>query len=268
MRVTPSLGRFVAWLPRYDSVRFPLIPYSFLVFLAGCLSHRHLDQALLADRGASARNQGVAETYTLGCPDLVEISVAGRPDVSGRQTIGPDGRIPLHHAGPFRIEGQTPKEAAGLIAKHLQVPRDSVRLHVVKFQSKLIYLSGEGTGVPRAVPYQGQETVLDLLQRIGGITPGASAGEVYVVRSHVAEGDRPEVFHVDLQGIVMKKDQHTNMRLEPFDQVYVGESRQGKLDKCLPPCLRPFYQALHGIGPSKRGNPPAFIPPGAVPHEE
>jgi protein involved in polysaccharide export with SLBB domain len=266
MRVTPSLGRIVAWLPRIDSVPILCFPFPLLVFLAGCLPHRHLDQALLADRGAAVRNQGVAECYTLGCPDVVEVRAAGRPDVKGPRTIGPDGRISLDKASPLRIEGQTPGEATLSIAKHLGVPPGSVHLQVVKFQSRFVYLSGEGTGVPRAVPYQGQETVLDLLQRVGGITPGAALGEVYVVRSHVADGDRPEVFHVDLQGIILKKDQHTNLRLEPFDQVYVGESRQGKLDKCLPPCLRPFYQAVHGIGPVKHGNPPGFIPPGAVDH--
>ncbi len=266
MRVTPSLGRFVAWLPRFDSA--PLLPFFVLpLVLAGCFPNRHLDQALLADRGAAGRNQGVAESYTLACPDVVEVRVVGRSEVTGRRTIGPDGRIALDKSGPFRIDGQTPGEAARAIAKHFHLPPGNVQLQVVKFQSKVLYLSGEGTGVPRTVTYQGPETVLNLLQRVGGITPGAAGGEVYVVRSHVADGERPEVFHVDLQGIVLKKDQHTNLRLEPFDQVYVGESRQGKLDKCLPPCLRPFYQALHGIGPPRNGNPPGFVPPGAVPRE-
>jgi protein involved in polysaccharide export with SLBB domain len=234
----------------------------FLFSLLGCIGGRnHMDQALLADRGTADRNQGVAENYTLGFPDVVEVVVAGRPDVIGQQAIGPDGRINLAAAGPVRVEGQTPLEAAAFVAGKLGVPAGKVRLRVAQFKSKLVYLSGEGTGVPRAVPYRGQETVLDLLQRVGGVTPAAAPGNVYVVRSHVADGERPEVFHVDLQAIVVKKDQHTNLRLQPFDQVYVGESRQGKLNKCLPPCLRPLYQAIWGIAPRKGAGSPGVGPP-------
>ena len=45
--------------------------------------------------------------------------------------------------------------------------------------------------------------MLDLLQRVGGIAPGAAPQDVYVVRSHLGEG-RPEVFHVDLDAIVLR----------------------------------------------------------------
>jgi protein involved in polysaccharide export with SLBB domain len=256
--------------PRPVRLRFLLFSWLLALCLPGCIFHRNsVDHALRADQGGGLRNQGVAENYTLACPDVVDIAVAGRPDATGSRAIGPDGRIDLGRDGlgdAVRVEGQTPVEAATYVAKQLHVPPSQVHLRVAQFKSKLIYLSGEGTGVPRVVPYQGQETVLDLLRRVGGIGPDAAVGEVYVVRPHIAEGNRPEVFHVDLQGIVMKKDQHTNLRLQPFDQVYVGESRQGKLDKCLPPCLRPFHRALCGLGgldglePRQGANPP-ILPP-------
>jgi protein involved in polysaccharide export with SLBB domain len=240
-----------------------LSQFAFALFLfspAGCnFSRQSLDNALRDRPGAGPADPGVTENYTLACPDELEVVVAGRPEATGKKVIGPDGRIELGRAGTVRVEGQTPAEATVSVGKQLRVPPGKVRLRVATFKSKLIYLSGEGTGVPRSVPYEGPETVLELLHRVGGIAPGAAVGEVYVVRPHVAEGDRPEVFHVDLQGIVMKKDQHTNLRLQPFDQVYVGESRQGKLDKCLPPCLRPIHQTIWGLEPRKRPYPP--LPP-------
>jgi protein involved in polysaccharide export with SLBB domain len=217
--------------------------------------NHQVDRALLTDPGGRLRNEGVAEHYTLGCPDVLDIFVAGRPELSGRRTIGPDGTVDLGIAGSVRVEGRTPAEAAALIAGQAHAPGSSVRVHVAQFKSQEVYLSGPGVGLPRAVAFEGQETVLDLLQRVGGVTPSAAPGEVYVVRSHVAQGERPEVFHVDLRGIVLKKDQRTNVRLEPFDQVYVGETRQGKLDKCLPPWLRPLYQACWGIAPRNKGMP-------------
>jgi protein involved in polysaccharide export with SLBB domain len=99
----------------------------------------------------------------------------------------------------------------------------------------------------RAVPYQGPESVLDMLQRVGGITPGAAPNDVHVVRSRIADNLPPEVFHIDLRAIVMNQDQNTNLRLQPFDQVFVGEANRSSLEKCLPPCLRPMYEKICGM---------------------
>jgi protein involved in polysaccharide export with SLBB domain len=240
-----------------------LLPFAHgLVLLAGCVSGQpHVDQELLGDRRANFRNQGMSARYMLSCPDEVEIAVTGRPDLTGRKAIGPDGRVAWGPAGAVRIEGQTAAEAALTVAKSARLPVKKVQVRVAQFKSKVIYLSGQGTGVPRAVAYQGQETVLDLLQRVGGITAYAAPAKVYVVRSHIADGGRPEVFHVDLKAIVMKKDQQTNLRLHPFDQVYVGESRRGKYDQCLPPCLRPAFEALCGIKARKERGPTDFVAP-------
>lgn len=236
---------------------WPIPSAVLLSFLLGAVGGcAHVDRALLADRGGGVRNVGVAEHYAVGCPDVLAITVAGQLGLSGRRVIGPDGTVDLGNAGAVRVEGRTPSEAAALVARRAGVPLSDVRVHVAEFKSQVIYLAGPGVGVPRAVPYQGQETVLDVLQRVGGVTPAVAPEEVYVVRSHVAEGERPEVFHVDLRGIVMKKDQHTNLRLLPFDQIYVGETRQGKLEKCLPGWLRPLYQACWGIVPGKKAIAP------------
>src|SRR5262249_38407607 len=77
-------------------------------------------------------------------------------------------------------------------------------------------------------------------------TPGAEPDDVYVVRPHIADGQRPEVFHVNLAGIVMKRDFKTNLRLQPDDQIFVGETRQSRLEKCIPPVLRPLFQLICG----------------------
>jgi hypothetical protein len=45
----------------------------------------------------------------------------------------------------------------------------------------------------------------------------------------------------------MNQDQGTNLRLQPFDRVFVGEAKKSSLEKCLPPCLRPMYEKLCGM---------------------
>jgi polysaccharide export outer membrane protein len=210
----------------------------------------------MADRGRATRNQGVAEHYLVGCPDVLEIQVSGRPDWSGRYTVGPDGRIDLELLGRPRVEGRPLPEIAALLAGQAGLSPSEVRVRVAAYQSQQVYLFGQVTGLQRAVPYQGEETVLDLLRRAGGITPGAAPGEVYVVRTRVAEGQRPEVFHVDLRAIFQHHDERTNIRLRPFDQIHVGETRQARVERSIPLWLRPFHQAFWDTrpqGPEGRG---------------
>ena len=65
-----------------------------------------------------------------------------------------------------------------------------------------------------------------------------------MIRTRVAQGQRPEVFHVDLRAIVLRHDQRTNVRLHPFDQIHVGETRQARVERSIPPWLRPLYQVV------------------------
>ena len=223
-----------------------------LCLLGGwALGRPHLDEALRAEAGRPDRNQGVANHYLIGCPDVLEVTVAGRPEWSGTHTVKADGRIGLAHLGRVRVEGLTVLEVAERIADRVGLPPGAVRIRVAGYNSQQVYLVGEVTGLQRAVAYEGPETVLDLLQRTGGITAGAAPGEVHVIRPGVAEGQPPQVFHIDLEAIVLRHDQQTNVRLQPFDQVYVGESRQSCFARCVPPCLRSLYDSLSGM---RRGN--------------
>jgi polysaccharide export outer membrane protein len=219
-----------------------------LCLLTGCcLCRPHLDEALLADPGRAARNQGVIDRYRVACPDVLEVAVSGRPAWGGRYTVKADGRIDLGRLGRVRVEGLTLPDVATRVAEPLEVAPAEVHVRVAEYNSQQVYLVGQVTGLQRAVPYEGPETVLDLLKRTGGITPGAEPDEVHVVRAGVAEGQTPQVFHIDLQAIVLKQDQHTNLRLQPFDQVYVGESQESCFAKFIPPCFRCLYDLLCGM---------------------
>ena len=219
-----------------------------MLLLAGCATDRpRVDRALLANTPPTARHDHPAEAYTLACPDVVDVVVDKHPDLSGRREIGPDGRIDLVSAGRMRVEGQTVTEVSHSLADALGVVPAGVHVQVAEYASQQIYLIGEVEGLQRAVPYRGPETVLELLRRVGGITPGAAPDEVYVVRSHVADGQAPEVFRVDLKAILFRRDARTNVYLQPLDQVFVGETRKCSLIKCLPPWLRPLYETVFGM---------------------
>jgi protein involved in polysaccharide export with SLBB domain len=216
--------------------------------LAGCaLCRSSIDHAIPADKGLAERSQNLAEAYTVNCPDVLDVSIEAHPELSGPREIGPDGRIDLGNIGRVRVEGNTVPEVARLLARMHGLSSNAVRVCVIQYRSQRLYLIGQIAGLQRVVPYQGPETVVDLLHRVGGITPGAAPDSVRVVRSHISAGERPEVLRVDLQAILLRHDARSNIYLRPQDQIYVGETRQLAVSKCIPPWLRPMYETLWGM---------------------
>ena len=210
-------------------------------WLAGCRSPReHVDTNLMQNTGPTTRSAGVAESYVLLCPDVLDIQLANHPELSGPHPIGVDGRIDLAPLSHPRVEGETTAQVAQQLAQLAALPFDQVTVRVSEYRAQCIYLFGEVNGLQRAVPYQGQETVLDLLKRTGGITKGAAPDEVYVVRTHVGDNKRPEVFHVNLPAIVMKHDERTNLRLLPL-----RSSPRRRHPPCRPGKMRAPLAAPH-----------------------
>ncbi len=222
--------------------------------LAGCgLGLPQVDRELLARKAPDGPPPDRTPGYVAHFPDVLDVHVDTAPEWSGRMPLGIDGRL-----GPgngIRAEGHTLPEIAGLVAERTGVAPEQVRVSVAEYRSQQVFLSGEVQGASRAVPYHGPETVLELLQRVGGITSGAAPRDVKVVRAHVAGGRPPEVFEVDLVAILDKSDARSNVRLQPFDQVYIGQSQRCSLCKCFPPWLRPLLEQVCGLHrPRRKGH--------------
>src|SRR5260370_22636445 len=74
--------------------------------LAGCATDRgSVEKNLMSDRESTRRGAGVAETYQVGCPDVLEVRVPLRSQLSGQYAVGPTRRIHLGDYGSVRPEG-------------------------------------------------------------------------------------------------------------------------------------------------------------------
>jgi protein involved in polysaccharide export with SLBB domain len=221
---------------------------SALGLLTGCAAHRaQIEQAVLAERPSPDHLRDIANAYHARCPDMLSVDITGLPQYSGPQRIGADGRINLGDSGRPRVDGETAAEIIRTVADAVGVSPEQVHIQVAEHNSQYLYLFGEVAGLQRAVPYQGPETVLDLLRRVGGLTPAAALSDIKVVRSHIADGKTPEVFPIDLAAIVLRNEPETNLVLEPFDQVHIGQSSRSRFGACLPPWLRPTYERICGM---------------------
>ena len=214
----------------------------------GCTGQRPwVDRALMAQPTPPGERTIMAAVYLVGCPDMLEITIAGRPELSGTQEVAGDGRISATNGERIHVEGLSTSDVARRLAGAGRLTPDQISVRVAEYRSQKIYLVGQVVGLQRTVPYQGPEKVLDLLQRVGGVTAGAAPDAVYVVRSRIAEGKQPEVYRVRLRDILTQHDQSTNVQLQPQDQIYVGETNRSALSHYLPPWLKPMFDALWGM---------------------
>ena len=222
---------FQTWLPVIACALLSLA-------VSGCASHCEQTRKALMRETPLSPDAQLAQPYHIGCPDVIRVRCPDHPESSGLHTIEANGCIPVAYLGGVRVEGLTAAEAREKLADTLQVPADAVDLDVVEYRRQHVYVFGEVPGLQNAIPYQGSETVVELIRRAGGVTKEGSPGQVRVIRNSPIAGAPPQVFLVDLQAIVLRGDNSTNLLVQPNDQIYVPESKRARYRKCFHPWFK------------------------------
>jgi protein involved in polysaccharide export with SLBB domain len=228
----------------------------FLVVLSGCFSPpKHLDNS----PGMTELPINPAEIYALAYPDVLEVTFPGRSDQSQQIRIDPDGCVRFQSISPVHVEGDTCADAAHEIAELAHLRQENVHVEVAEFNSRQLFLFGQVNGGPRVVDYRGPEAAVDVLARTGGLSPSAATNEIYIVRAQMTAGMPTEVLTVDLQAI-RNGDGRTNFRVQPLDEIYVGEMPRARIGKAIPTLFRPFYESLMKMWPCRAPEPTSADP--------
>lgn len=192
----------------------------------------------------------IAASYRIGCPDVLDVSFASQPMSDAIASVDVDGRLPLPGIAPPRVEGLTVSEAREAIAQATNLEIEEVTVSVAEPRSARVIVSGPDNRRATMLPYPGPMPVLDFLRQTGTIPPASSKlNRVYVLRSNVAAGTPPRLFHVDVEAVLLDSDNATNLPLEPNDHVYIGETRRSSLSRLMPDWLKPLYRKLVGLLP-------------------
>lgn len=218
---------------------------------SGCVSKRdQIAQAMgTGVRAPSISDAPIEGAYRLHYPDSVDILVAGMPECTGRFPINVEGRIDIPHLENPRIDGETVHSLQRHIANELGLPTEQVQCRVNAHRSRVVFVRGAIDGGDRAVPYLGPESSVDFIRRCGGLLPSANVKDIHIVRGNIAHGTRPQVFAVDLEAILLRGEPDSNVLLQSFDEVLIGELPRAKLGRALPEFLRPVYRGMCGIIP-------------------
>jgi polysaccharide export outer membrane protein len=222
-------------------------------------------QAELPDRETLAAFEaaGAEPLYRVGEGDKINVTVSGRPEISGKHVVGPDGRIAIPIAGDVKVALATRDEAAHSIRTALQpyYKHPQVTVGVDEYVSNRIILLGR-VDRPGEVRFDRPPTLLEALAR-GGSLPVLDK-KATLTRCAIYRG-RDQVIWVDLRRLLNEADPTYNIRLKANDLIYIPDSDDslisvmGDVEKPgayrLTPDMRLLDALAQAGGPSEKSAP-------------
>jgi polysaccharide biosynthesis/export protein len=164
------------------------------------------------------------EEYELGGGDEISLEFAGRPDISGKHVIGPDGRITLPMAGDINLNGLTRERAAQAIdtAMSKYYTNISCIVGVDKYGSNRILVTGY-VEHPGIMYFDQTPTLLEAITRAGLLQPTGTSHTIddpIPERVAIYRGN-DEAIWVDVKGLLSQGSAMADMRLRRNDTVFV-----------------------------------------------
>jgi len=201
----------------------------------------------------------------------VTVSLAqsrGVQQIAGQHIIRPDGTVGLGSYGAVYVAGMTLAQAKMAIEAHLSryLYRPEVSVDIYAFNSKFYYvitdMAGAGEQVAR-LPHTGNETVLDAVANIGGLS-SVSSKKLWIARPAPTECGGDQILPVDWKGITRRGQVMTNYQVLPGDRVYILSQPITKIDTYLARMLSPINRLMGAailggsmaqiFGPNQGGN--------------
>ncbi|MBV8673010.1 MAG: polysaccharide biosynthesis/export family protein [Acidobacteriaceae bacterium] len=162
----------------------------------------------------------IDEEYTLGAGDEISLDFPGRPELSRKYIVGPDGRITLPIAGPLTIANLTRAQAAKAIVDALSSDYNNltVTVNVEKYGSNRVTVLGN-VKTPGVFYFDSAPTLLDAISR-GGLQSTPSNKDGLPDRVMIYRGN-DQVMEVNLRTLLRSGSAMADVRLRRNDIVFV-----------------------------------------------
>lgn len=177
----------------------------------------------------------------------VSVSLAvssGAQQIVGEHLVGPDGRVNLGTYGSVYVTGLTLEAARAAIETQLSefLEDPKVIVDIFSYNSKKYYIITQGGGFGDNVvqlPITGNETVLDALAAVGGISQ-VSSTKIWIARPARNGAGCEQILPVEWEEITRGASTATNYQLLPGDRVFIAEDPLVKFDAVFSRVTRPF----------------------------
>lgn len=165
--------------------------------------------------------------YKVGGYDVLNITVYEEKDLSRDAVrVSADGYISFPLVGRTKVDGMTTSEIEKLISEKLAEGRYLLDAHVsvmvTDYKSKRYLVLGAVKN-PGSHPLQAQERLLDAISRVEGVSSERASKRAMIIRTEKSGTplERKLVINIDLQGLLMGRDQVSNLLLADKDVVFI-----------------------------------------------
>jgi polysaccharide biosynthesis/export protein len=177
----------------------------------------------------------------------VSVSLAfssGAQQIVGDHLVGPDGRVNLGTYGSVYIVGMTVEEARAAIEKQLSnyLEDPQVVVDIFAYNSKKYYVITQGAGFGDNVeqaPITGNETVLDAIAHIGGLSQ-LSSKKIWIARPAPNGVGCEQILPVNWDDITKGASTATNYQIMNGDRLFIAEDPYRKMDSVVGKLTAPF----------------------------
>jgi polysaccharide export outer membrane protein len=172
-----------------------------------------------------------------------------KQEIRGPHLVRPDGTVALGTYGSVYVAGMTLDEAKAAMEAHLgkYLRKPQVSLDVYAYNSKVYYVITDGAGFGEqiiSIPFKGNETVLDALSQVNGLSPVSSKNRIWLARPAPADKGCCQVLPVDYKAISQGGATATNYQILPGDRVYVKAVPLITIDTWLARIITPIERVL------------------------
>jgi protein involved in polysaccharide export with SLBB domain len=184
----------------------------------------------------------------------VSVSLAqmrGLQQIRGEHLVRPDGTISQGTYGSVYISGLATGQVKKAIEDHLShfFIDPKVSIDVIAYNSKAYYVIYDGGGFGQQVfrlPATGNETVLDAIAQLQGLSPVSSKHHIWLARPSPVHLGCNQILPVDWCAITMAGSTATNYQLFPGDRIYVKADALITIDNWLSKIISPI-ERIFGI---------------------
>jgi len=186
----------------------------------------------------------------------VDVSVsllqsAGAQQVTGQHLVGPDGRVNLGTYGSVYVAGMTLEQVRAAVEQQLSAKLEDpeVFADVLAYNSKVYYVVTQGGGFGDNVsrlPVTGNETVLDAVASLGGISQ-VSSTTLWIARPAPNGVGCEQILPVDWEDITRGASTATNYQLMPGDRLFISEKKYAKFAAVVGTTLGPFERIFGAV---------------------
>ena len=161
--------------------------------------------------------------YKLAEGDEIQIDVWGRPELSVKQTVGPDGKITLPYAGVLKVANQSRDEAQQSAAKAWEDSYENLKVtvSVLHYEGTRIFVLGR-VAQPGLMHFDRQPTLLEAVARAGALPALGSGNEKPLTRCVLFRGN-DKVVWVDLRSLLNGTNLALNIRLQRDDTLFLPD---------------------------------------------